>query len=107
MKRVVPKISLANGKLLTLRELSRSKEAAIVRKADCLRRWIESGVRMQEVIVHLPHLRIGKYYYSSLSGLLAFLEVLQDVSHAETAALADKMGPPVVGLRGDVFKEMG
>jgi hypothetical protein len=107
MKRVVPKIRVADGKLLTLKELSRAKDAAITRTDDCFRAWIQRGVTMQGVIVHLPHIRIGKQYFSSLPGLRAFLEVLQDVSHATTARLADSLGPPVVALKGDVFEKGG
>lgn len=107
MERVVPVIKVADGKLLTLLELSRAKEAAIHRHPRTLLTWIERGVQIQGVIVHLPHLRIGKYYYSGLHCLRAFLEVLQDVTHANTAKLADKQGPPVVALKGDVFKGMG
>lgn len=107
MERVIPRINIAAGKLLTLKELSRAKEAAIRRSAECFRIWIERGVQMRIAIVHLPHIRIGNCYYSSLLGLSAFLEVLQDISHANTAKLAERLGPPVVALKGDVFKGMG
>lgn len=106
LKRIVPNVKVADGKLLTLRELSRSKEAPLNRSDDCLRRWITRGVRVHDFVVHLPHLNLGGYM-SSIYALRAFLEVLQDISHANTAKLADKLGPPVVALRGDVFRGMG
>ena len=107
MRRVVPRIRLSSGKLLSLEEISRAKEAAITRTSKCLRNWIERGVVARGVIVHMPHTRIGKCYYSSLPGLAAFLDALQDISHATTASLADKFGPPVVSLKGDVFEKRG
>ena len=107
MKRVVPKVKVSAGPVLTLLELSKAKDAVITRHPRTLLTWIERGVQMQGVIVHLPHLRIGKYYYAGVHCLLAFLEVLQDVTHAQTAALADSLGPPVVALKGDVFEKRG
>lgn len=107
MERVIPRIANTSAKLLTLKELSRSKEAVITRSSECFRIWIERGVKMQTVIVHLPHIRIGNVYYSKVPWLSDFLAVLQDISHANTARLAEQLGPPVVALKGDVFKGMG
>lgn len=108
LDRVVPNIRVADGKLLTLVELSRAREAAISRSADCYRRWIEYGVSMQGLVVHLPHIRIGRIYFTSLPGLAAFLNVLQDVSHSDTAKMAEQLGrSPVVALQGDVFEKGG
>lgn len=108
MKRVVPKVKVSDGKVLTLFELSRAKDAAITRSPGTLRVWIERGVISHTgLVVHLPHLRIGKYYHSSVSALAAFLDVLQDCTHSATAALTDAVGPPVIGLKGDPFEKRG
>lgn len=107
LERVVPKINVSAGKLLSLEELSKADGAPIERSSHCFRRWIEYGVTMPGAIVHLPHIRIGRHYFSSVAGLMAFLEVLQDISHSHTARMADQLGrTPVVALRGDVFKGM-
>jgi hypothetical protein len=108
LERVVPQINVSAGKLLSLAELAKAKDAAICRSSHCFRRWIEYGVAMPGVIVHLPHIRIGRHYFSSVSGLTAFLQVLQDISHANTARMADQLGrTPVTALRGDVFEKGG
>lgn len=107
MKRVVPKIRIADGQALTLMQLSRAKNAPIVRTHGCFRSWIERGVRYDSVIVHMPGLKLCGVWHSSVPALVAFLAVLQDYSQATVARLGDKLGPPVVALRGDVFEGMG
>lgn len=108
IKRVVPEIRIADGQTLTLRQLSKAKDAPISRSYACFRAWITRGVRStDEVIVHMPGLEIQGIWYSSVPALRAFLAVLQDYSQATVAKLGDKLGPPVVALKGDVFKGMG
>jgi hypothetical protein len=104
--RVIPKVLVADGKVLTLKELSRAKDSPIQRSDDCFRRWIQRGVQIGAVIVHLPHLDLGYGLASSVHALRAFLNTVQDISHANTAMLADSLGPPVIVMKGDIFKGM-
>jgi hypothetical protein len=106
MKRVVPRIRIAEGQVLSLYQLSRQKGLPIERSHHCLRRWIERGVKSEQVIVHLPAIRIQGAWHSSVPALVAFLSVLQDFSQATVAALGEKLGPPVMYLKGDVFQGM-
>lgn len=107
IKRVVPEIRIADGHALTLRQLGKAKDAPISRSYACFRAWITRGVKSADVIVHMPGLEIQGIWYSSVPALRAFLAVLQDYSQATVAELGDKLGPPVVALKGDVFKGMG
>lgn len=105
MKRVVPKIDLTAGRLLSLGELARLKETPIRRSKNGLLAWCQRGVLIapHDVVIYLPHIRIAGSFYSSVAGMIAFLAVLQDYSHTATAMLAEQQGPPVEVIRGDLY----
>jgi hypothetical protein len=110
MKRVQPNVKVSGSEVLSLRQLSRAKNAPIRRSDQTLRSWIERGVTARTCIVHLPFIPLGnggRSYGCSVAALTAFLDVLQDAGSADLLALGEKVGPPVVYLKGDVFKGMG
>lgn len=110
MKRVQPNVRVTASEVLSLAQLSRAKNAPIRRSPKTLRAWIERGVAARTAIVHLPFIPLGlngSYYGCSVAALTAFLDALQDAGSADLLSLGDKIGPPVVYLKGDVFKGMG